>query len=412
MTKHRKTSLALMAIVTTAASGFALRRPAPPAFALHSDVTLPFELVSQHVFLSVTVNGSRPLAFVLDTGDKYAIVDLDRARELGLTLGRPIDVGGVGAEPVVGAFVQGSSFALPGVPGFSQPVTLAVPLKKLASQLGHDFDGILGADFITEFVLALNYQTHTITLHDANTFAYAGPGERVPIRLNPSGHPVIEGSVTPLGGSPIAGRFVLDIGAGGSLTLFSPFVAEHQLPSPGTKTIAFVSGGGTGGDTVGKIGRVAELRIGQSSVVRPITNFSEDKAGAFASSAAQGNIGADVLSRFTLLFDYGHNRIIFEPTAAFSAPFDRAFSGLRIEAEGADYKTYRIKTVRGESPAALAGLDADDIVTAVDGRPASELTLSVVLEILERPAPHRVTVQRGGQTINIGLTPAQIGDGR
>lgn len=412
MTKHRLVALALTAVVAAAASAFALRQSGPPAFALRSDVTLPFELVGQHVFLSVTVNGSRPLSFVLDTGDKYAIVNLDRARELGVTLGQPINVGGVGAEKLVGALVSGSSFALPGLPGFSQPVTLALPLERLASQLGHDFDGILGADFIAQFALTLNYQTQTITLHDANAFAYAGPGESIPIRLNASGHPVLEGAVTPFGRPPIAGRFVLDIGSAGSLTLFSPFVAEHHLPGPDGRTIPFVGGGGTGGDTTGQIGRVAELKIGHASVLRPITNFSQDKDGAFASSAAQGNIGGYLLRRFTLIFDYRRHRIIFEPTAAFSAPFDRAFSGLRIEGEGAEHKTLRIKAVLRGSPAALAGLEPGDVIATVNGRTAPALTLSLVVETLERAELQRVTVHRNGQTIDAEFTPVQIGDNR
>ena len=63
-----------------------------------SGVTIPFELVNRHVVIQVKVNNSRPLSFVLDTGDKFAIIDLERAKELGLTLQGQLRVGGAGSE--------------------------------------------------------------------------------------------------------------------------------------------------------------------------------------------------------------------------------------------------------------------------------------------------------------------------
>ena len=35
------------------------------------EVTIPFELVNKHVVLKAKINNSRPLPFLLDTGDKY-----------------------------------------------------------------------------------------------------------------------------------------------------------------------------------------------------------------------------------------------------------------------------------------------------------------------------------------------------
>ncbi|HSS19763.1 MAG TPA: hypothetical protein VLL54_06790 [Pyrinomonadaceae bacterium] len=44
----------------------------------------PFELINRHIVLKVKVNDSASLSFVLDTGDRYAIINLDRAKQLGL----------------------------------------------------------------------------------------------------------------------------------------------------------------------------------------------------------------------------------------------------------------------------------------------------------------------------------------
>ena len=131
---------------------------------------------------------------------------------------------------------------------------------------------------------------------------------------------------------------------------------------------------GAGGRVAGRTGRIVELRIGKFQIENPLTLFSQDKAGAFASSESQGNIGQQILSKFTVLLDYGRDRIILEPNASFKDPIVPALSGLRLVAEGADYKTFRVEELIEDSPATEAGIQKDDIILMVDfqlpGRPS------------------------------------------
>ncbi len=406
---HRRVLSALVALAVMAGLVSARTPPAPSdGTASAAGVTIPFDLVDKHVMLEVTVNKSQPLSFVLDTGDKFAVIDLDRAKELGLRFAGEVAVGGAGSKKDTGAFVKDAAFTISGFAGFSQPVTLAIPLRKMSSRFGHDFDGIIGADFIKDFVLELDYQARVIRLHDKDKFTYSGPGQNLPIRLTPMGHLVIEAEVTPIGSTPIKGQFVVDIGSGAALTLHSPFVAQHHLPGPAVKTVKAHGHGGTGGEVIGKIGRVAELRIGTFKFSNPNTLFSEDKAGAFADSAIQGNLGEQIMSRFKLFLDYRHDRMILEPNETFAAAFDRADSGLVIEALGSDYKTFRIKEVLENSPASEAGLLENDTIMAVNGQAASDLTLSKISELFERPVSYNLIVRRVDRTLNVTLTPRQL----
>ena len=372
---------------------------------LRTPVTLPFELVTRHMVLPVVVNKSRPLAFVLDTGNRMGVIDVDRARELGVTLAREVRVGGVGPEAVTGYSVQNASFTIEGLPGFSQPITLAIPLRALAARFGHDFDGILGSEFIKEFVVEINYDAKTITLHDRETFQYSGPGASLPVSLNASGHLLIEAQVTPVGKSPISGTFVIDLGSGGILALHSPIVREHGLPGPDVKTIASLGRGGTGGETTGRIGRIAALTIGPFTLRDVPTHFSEDTAGAFANSAVHGNIGQQIMGRFRIYLDYSRHRIILEPTAALANSFDGATSGITFEAVGRDYSSFRIRTVLVDSPATDAKLAVGDVILAVDGRKAPDLTVTVLHELFEQSTPRTLTSQRGDRTLTASLTP-------
>lgn len=371
-------------------------------------ITIPFELNGRHIILRGKVNG-KPTTFVLDTGDQVAIVDLDLAKRMNLALGGEVRVGGAGAATSTGAFVQNATFTLDGLEGFSQPVRMALPLGKILSpRAGRDFEGIIGEEFIKQFVVEIDYLAQIIKLHDKEKFVYNGSGESIPISLV-HGHPYLEAEVTPVGSTtPLKGKFVFDIGAGSALALHSPFVAANGLLGPNAKTIRSLGGAGAGGETTGQIGRVTELKIGNYRIKSPITLFSEDKAGALASDQLVGNIGARVANKFRLFLDYDRKRIIFEPNSTFAAPYDNAQSGMSVIAEGGDYRVFRIRAILENSPAAEAGLQKDDIITTVNGQSAAELTLSKLNELFERPVPYKLTIRRGEQILNLTLTPRRL----
>ena len=369
-------------------------------------VAIPFELVTRHILIKVRINNSDPLWFIFDTGDKVAIVDLARARALGLNLQGEVTVGGAGAGTVKGSTVRDAFLDVLGVDGHPQPVSLAIPLEGLEPRFGHDIDGIIGADFIKQFVVEVDYMARVLRLHDKDGFVYSGSGEIIATRFNRAGHPVISGEVTVTGRSPIKGEFVVDVGSGSFLALNRPFVEREHLVAQ--KTIRVIAGGGVGGKVTGRVGRIAELKIGRIQIENPLALFSEDRAGAFASPDIQGNIGAQILSKFKVFLDYGRERIILEPNASFKETIGPATGGVRLIAEGSSYKTFRVEELLEDAPAVEAGLQTNDVIEAVNGRPAAELTLSILHEMFEKPAPHKLSVRRGGQLLQITLTPRRL----
>ena len=410
------TFLILIGIITAASLGLhaaaipvaALQSSQATAKATSAPVTIPFELNGRHILLKGKVNG-QPLSFVLDTGDQVAIVDLDVAKRLNLELTGEARVGGAGASTSTGSMVKNATFTLDGLDGFSQPVRMAFPLGRVLSpRAGRPFEGIIGEEFIKQFVVEIDYLAKVLKLHNKESFAYNGPGESVPIKFN-HGHPILDAEVTPVGSAtPLKGKFVLDIGAGLALALHSPFVVENRLLGPDAKTIRSLGGAGAGGETTGQLGRVTELKIGNYTIKSPITLFSQDKAGAFANDQLAGNIGARVANKFRLFLDYGRNRVIFEPNSNFAAPYDFAQAGVSVIAEGDDYRTFRVRAVLENSPASEAGLQKDDVITTVNGKSATEFTLPNLNEMFERPVPYKLTIRRGEQTLQLTLTPRRL----
>lgn len=383
-------------------------RHAPEARAPKPVVTIPFKLVTRHIVVPVKINNSRPLSFVFDTGDKVGIVDIARAKELGLDLHGQVRIGGAGGDTLRGSYVRSATWKLQGFEEFSQPVALAIPLGRLAARFGHDFDGIIGSDFIKQFVIEVDYQARVLKLHPKEGFVYSGSGESIPIKLDGHGYPILEAEITPRNGQSIKGKFLLDLGSGGALALHSPTVKEHRLLESSDKTIRAIGVGGAGGATVGRFGRLSELRIGRFKLTAPTALFSEDKAGAFANSALTGNIGQRIAGKFKVFLDYGRERIILEPTAALNAPFDHANSGVALTTEGKDYSTLRVTDVLENSPAAEAGLLKDDVIVKVDDRSAAEIGITGLGEMFEQSRTYRLTIRRGDKTTEVKLSPRKL----
>jgi len=403
---RRTIRLSLLVLVLTVAGTSSAQRAAQSTAV--APVTIPFELVSRHIMVKVKINGSRPLSFVFDTGDKVGIVDSEVAKELGLKLEGQVHIGGAGADTLPGSYVKEATWSLLGLEGFSQPVSLTLPLGRMASRFGHDFDGIIGSDFIRQYVVEVDYQNRVLRLHDKDKFTYAGAGDSVPIQLNSMGYPLLDGEVTPTSGESIKGKFVLDLGSSGSLALMSPIVTQHNLLGNGLKTIKAIGVGGAGGQSNGQIGRVRSLQIGKFTIANPLTLFSEDKAGAMATSQLVGNIGQLIAGKFKVFLDYNHTRIILEPNSTFAQPMDRVTAGLVLTTEGKDYATVRVSDVLENSPAAEAGIQKNDIVLSVDGKPAAEIRAMKIAEMFEKPATYNLTIRRGEQTLQVPLTPRKL----
>lgn len=87
--------------------------------------------------------------------------------------------------------LKNSSFRIVGFEGFSQPLFIAVHFDELSRASGREFAGILGFDFISQFLVEIDYLKKIITLHDKDAYQCHGSGEILPITFNPAGHPQV-----------------------------------------------------------------------------------------------------------------------------------------------------------------------------------------------------------------------------
>jgi hypothetical protein len=377
-----------------------------PSRATPLPATIPIELWANHVFLKVCVAG-RELDFILDTGAGATSLDLETAKHLGAALGQTFSVGGAGPSRVAGARVDGASATIAGT-SIEQPVRSAIDLSRLPPVEGHRMDGILGDDFISRYVVAIDYARRELRIYDRDAFRYDGPGASVPVTLI-NAFPHIEADVKLADGATVRGRMVIDVGSNASLSLTKSFVDEHRLRDRVGPTIRRTGGGGVGGATTSDVARVAALSIGGIEMSRPIVNLYGDSAGALTRSGSwEGNIGGAILRRFTVYLDYHAKRMIFEPNATLHDSFEVDMSGVVFRMNDS-LTTIVVENVAPDSPAFEAGLMHGDVIVSVDGVPGSQRLLGELRERLRRPA-ERVSfvVRRGGEEQKIEIVTRRM----
>jgi hypothetical protein len=293
-----------------------------------------------------------------------------------------------------------------GVAVADMPVAF-IPLAHVQPLVGRRFDGLLGQDFLGRFVIEIDYAARALRLHDPARFEYAGTGERLSFTSSMN-LVAVEATVVQPGAAPATGRFVLDTGGGemASLVLSAPFVTEHALRRPGQPVLSPAVGGhGAGGTVSADIGRVAELRLGAVALRDVLATFTRDSAGFFASAEFAGVIGNETLRRFRVFIDSARSEVILEPAAALDEPFHADASGLTLHAEGPDLEVARVASVDG-TPAAEAGVQAGDVLLAIDGRPVSKVVAA--RDALREPGRRALSIRRGAETLTLTIEARRL----
>lgn len=354
---------------------------------------IPFEFVGNHVYVRARVNGSGPFRFLFDTGATASYFDAARAKALGLA--------------AAGSVVKGVSLELPGVRLRDQSFTLQS--VTLGAYDGQEVDGLLGYDFISRFVVEIDYLNRTLGLHEPAGYRYSGRGEVIPLTMleDDSGGkvPLVRVEVRQAGRGAVRGNFIADTGVRSAVSFNTPFGEANQLLRFAGKTIQAPLGGGSMvRESRQAVGRVPALRLGRFTIRNPIAIFFRDRGGVLASPEFDGVIGGEILRRFKVVYDYSRRRMILEPNRHLAEPEEYDMSGMLIAAEGRDLRTFRVRQLIEGSPAALTGLRAGDIITAVNGRPASSLTLERLRRMFKRRGrSYRLGVARGGREFQTNI---------
>jgi hypothetical protein len=113
---------------------------------------------------------------------------------------------------------------------------------------------------------------------------------------------------------------MVDSGATTAIWLSKAFTDAHPEFLSAKETTEIPNVVAVGGEFSSRLGRVPAVRLGGFLISMPLTQFSQNSSGIFASPDVAGTIGAQTLQRFKVIFDYPHMEMILEPNEHFSDP--------------------------------------------------------------------------------------------
>jgi predicted aspartyl protease len=364
-----------------------------------NSTVIPFRLINNHIYLDVRLNG-RPYLFLFDTGGLNVITP-SVAAELGLKTDGAMQARGSGEKSQDAGFTKVARLDV-GNATLNDQTFVVIGLESFSAVEGMPITGIIGYEVFKRFVVVTDYAASKVVLIEPDRFAYNGRGTMVPIRFNDRA-PEIDGDIDGL-----KGAFTLDTGARDSLTLSTPFVEKNGLVARYNARLSAVTGWGVGGPARGLVVRAKRLSLGSVPVDEPVVELSTNKSGAMADGYLAGNIGAGVLKRFNIVWDYGHNRIWLERNQLDRVRDAWERGGFWINAGD---KAFDVIDVTAGGPADKAGLKAGDRIVKINGLQAiSQLSLPDARLLILGATGTVLTLDilRSGKSMTIAVTLADL----
>ena len=374
--------------------------------------TISFKLLNNLIVFPIEVNG-KELNFILDSGVGATILfNLKNQDSLKLYNIEKIKLKGLGMDDAVDAILsKGNKFKLNNIVSNNQKLyVISNDNFDLSSKMGITIHGIIGYEILKDFIIKINYGTKKITFYEPEGYTYSKCKKCETFNLQfymlkPYMNAVVK---IDEGSKSIPVKLLIDSGGSDSMWLFEN---THPDILPPTKYFHDFLGEGLSGSIYGKRSKINSLSLGNFELINPTVSYPDSLAIAEAMNFKErnGSLGANVLKRFTVIFDYYHDKITLKKGSAFKDPFRYNMSGIElvyngkilvkendngaIKMENSNFKvtfdynykfvfkpTYRIEKLRKDSPAAKAGVMKGDILIKINGKYTFDLKLEEIVE--------------------------------
>lgn len=358
------------------------------------------------VIIPVQVGGSK-LQFIVDTGASSTFIDESHRDLLGEPAGLFLDQTQPPSGPIrlVAAFTASTilvgrlEFPLilaqkpdfNGLMGFKRYQFEGVPImtadfNHLSPTLGHSVDGVLGMDFLKQFVVQFDLDRGQLRFLSS---VPVGAGERFDLVSKRGEPPSVE-----LDASGRKSRSLL-LDTGNTSRVMLSERAFSALCRAGKATI-YARSNATSlfGPVKSSLGVVDEFALGSYTHQNlAVETFLTD------------GVGLGYLSRYIVTFDFPGNMVYFRKGRAFGKVdrFDQ--SGLVIIKTDGQYVVERVDL---SSPASDAGIKVGDVIVWIDKEPAARYSLFQLRRLLgEADRQMTLTIRRNRKEGHVNLSPRE-----
>lgn len=375
---------------------------------------IPFLLVNNLPVIKVNINGT-DFSFILDTGVKSSLLfSTESVAEFQLENTSPIQIHGLGSNKPINALKSQDNIIKVGKAIDTNHELYLVYENALnfSPRMGVPINGILGSEFFENFVVKINYSSKVITIYDPKkyTFSNCKKCEDLPLSFV-DGKPYIN-LITSSGSTKKEVTLLVDSGSSDVLWLFDE---DDFLTEQPKNYFQDFLGLGFGGDIYGKRSRIPELTLKDFQLNNVNTSFPEQSsiANARLNKDRDGSVGGGFLSRFNVIFDYGNKIVRFKKNRRYKEPFNYNMAGVTLEHSGVDWlidenqftlvPRYVVVNVRDGSPAQIAGLEKEDEVLAINGKPNYRYKLYELINLFSSEKGKKITmkIRRGGMNKKI-----------
>ena len=309
--------------------------PAPFQFdrARRKKAIIPMQVQRNLLVVSFMLNGVGPLNFVLDSGVGMTILtDPNVADSLKLLRGPSYRVVGAGGESTGLLANEIAGVRLSAGPVVAPNLTLLIlsqDVLNLSGYVGMPIHGILGSELFRSFVVSVEPEAFRLVLTEPSRYRPPRGRRWARLPLTIIAHKAylnLPVQVTDSLALPL--RLVLDTGAGHALSLEAGSAPHLVVPRQRLRTDL---GRGLTGFIRGYLGRVSALQLGRYRLPAVLTSFPDsNQVHARATVPRNGNIGFELLKRFTMVIDYPHERLLLRPNNQYREPFEHDMCGLDL----------------------------------------------------------------------------------
>lgn len=386
----------------------ALQSLAQLGFALTNNakkVEIPIEIHNNLIVVPVILNNQLPLRFIVDTGVRTTILtDKMYSDILRLPYSKKITISAPGGKNTVNAYIANNvTIDMPGVRGKGHAMmVLENDFLELRSSLGSEVHGILGYELFSRFVVKIDYKARRLILMTPPKFKPSRKYSRLHITVEDT-KPYYVTELRMNDTTIISAKLMIDTGASHGLFLDTESNNKIVLPP---QNIECIVGRGLGGDILGRMARIKQLKIGKYVIPDMITSFPDSKSyfdtlRSFKSVYRNGSIGGEVLSRFDVVFDFPNERIYVKPNSTLRKKSYYNMSGLSVKAEGQTLNEFSVANVRQNSPGYWAGILAGDKILKLNGNATEGMQLSQVNNYFDSKPGKKIVIElkRGSEIL-------------
>ncbi len=365
-------------------------------------VTIKFKSASNLIIIPVTINESDTLNFILDTGVRFPIItELPFINKLNLNYMMPVQIKGLGEGVDLTAYRSGNNtMNIEGLTARNQEVQMIIDENfQISHMLGIPVHGLIGFNLFKDYIVNIDYINEKITLYKPEYYKYRDRRKDIilPLQMDDN-KPFVYTSIVTDSVNEVPVKLLVDTGASDALWLSEK--SDDRLHYPENHIETFL-GKGLSGDLYGIKGRIDGIWVGPLILSKPIVAFPNSAIidDLISFNDRNGTIGAEILRRFDVTFDYRNSRLTLRPTHKVKEDFNYNMSGMEITNPLPGLPVFTISNIRENSPAYFAGLKENDQILSINSNNHKTIDLNDINLLLQSKENKkiRLTVLREGE---------------